>query len=67
MGTKMKINPQGLLGTVATRQQKESATYKALGMEDPYAGEKKKKKKGGTLRFFMDKFISDKEKKNNSR
>lgn len=64
----LTLNPKGLLGTVAKRQKTQSSQLQALGMDDPYKKKKKKKKEneGGTFRYFMDKFIGNKEKKNNS-
>ena len=58
---KMRLNPKGLLGAAAKRQNTMAGYDKELGFDTPV--KKKKKKKAGGIRSFMDKFISSKQPK----
>jgi len=58
---KMRLNPKGLLGAAAKRQNVMAGYEKELGFDTPV--KKKKKKKAGGIRSFMDNFISSKQPK----
>jgi len=60
---KMRLNPKGILGGAAKRQNAMAGYEKELGFNTPVKKKPKKKKKAGGLRSFMDKFISSKQPK----
>ena len=60
---KMRLNPKGLLGAAAKRQNIMAGYEKELGLNAPAKKKPKKKKKAGGLRSFMDNFISSKQPK----